>query len=67
MAKAVETDGCDVKGYFAWSLMDNFEWAEGYVTRFGVTFTDYEKGCERVPKRSAKVVRETVEALIRKD
>ncbi|THG95264.1 hypothetical protein EW026_g6363 [Hermanssonia centrifuga] len=50
---AVKEDGVDVRGYFGWSLLDNFEWADGYVTRFGVTYVDYETQ-KRYPKDSGK-------------
>lgn len=37
-----QNDGADIKGYFAWSFMDNFEWAEGYEPRFGLVYIDYK-------------------------
>ncbi|MBK6814113.1 MAG: beta-glucosidase [Saprospiraceae bacterium] len=43
--------GADVKGYFIWSLMDNFEWALGYNKRFGITYIDQD--LTRIPKASA--------------
>ncbi|CZS99707.1 probable beta-glucosidase [Rhynchosporium agropyri] len=66
LAKAVTLDGVNVRGYLAWSLMDNFEWAEGYETRFGVTYVDYEGGQKRHLKKSAKVIGPLFDALIEK-
>jgi beta-glucosidase len=51
--------GCDVRGYFVWSLMDNFEWAHGYEPRFGIIRTDY-KTQRRIPKRSALWYKEVI-------
>lgn len=44
--------GCQVKGYFLWSLLDNFEWAEGCSRRFGIVYVDFATQ-ERIPKLSA--------------
>jgi beta-glucosidase len=43
--------GADVRGYFVWSLLDNFEWGSGYSQRFGITYVDYPTQ-RRIPKAS---------------
>ena len=51
MAEAID-GGVDVRGYFVWSLLDNFEWAYGYGKRFGLVHVDYATQA-RIPKASA--------------
>jgi beta-glucosidase len=50
---AIHEDGVDLRGYFVWSLLDNFEWALGYSKRFGLHHVDYATG-KRTPKGSAR-------------
>lgn len=59
LSKAI-ADGAEVAGYFHWSLMDNFEWAEGYRERFGLVHVDF-KTLERLPKDSARFYRGVIE------
>ena len=54
--------GADVRGYFVWSLLDNFEWAWGYDKRFGIVYVDRATQ-QRIPKLSAR----NFSALIAKD
>jgi beta-glucosidase len=54
-------DGADIRGYFHWSILDNFEWAEGYKQRFGLVHVDYETQ-RRTPKDSALWFRDVIRA-----
>lgn len=53
--------GVDVRGYFVWSLLDNFEWAEGYARRFGLVHVDYDT-LKRTPKASYGWLRDGLRA-----
>ncbi len=52
LSKAID-EGADCRGYFVWTLLDNFEWAEGFSKRFGIVYVDFDT-CERVVKKSGR-------------
>jgi beta-glucosidase len=58
--------GVDVAGYFAWSLLDNFEWAEGYGSRFGIVHVDYATQ-KRTPKGSYRAFRNLLRSAVESD
>lgn len=47
-------EGCNVHGYFVWSLLDNWEWNSGYTVRFGLYYIDYNNNLTRIPKASVE-------------
>jgi len=54
------SEGVPVKGYFLWSLLDNYEWADGYGKRFGITYVDF-KTQKRTPKLSAQYYKSVID------
>ncbi|CAN6281752.1 unnamed protein product [Urochloa humidicola] len=57
LKKAID-QGANVAGYFAWSLLDNFEWLSGYSSKFGIVYVDFSNNLERHPKASAYLFRD---------
>ena len=55
--RVARSEGIDVRSYFAWSLLDNFEWAEGYEARFGLVHVDFDTQV-RTLKSSARWYRD---------
>ncbi|TKY69595.1 Beta-glucosidase 40 [Spatholobus suberectus] len=51
---SITENGCNVKGYFVWSLLDNWEWQAGFTSRFGLYFIDYKDNMKRYPKQSVE-------------
>lgn len=60
-ASRAVSEGIRLKGYFVWSLLDNFEWADGYSKRFGINYVNYET-MERTPKLSAHYYKDVIAA-----
>jgi beta-glucosidase len=58
-AQRAVVEGWPLKGYFCWSLLDNFEWNDGYTKRFGLFYVNFETQ-KRVPKLSADFYREVI-------
>jgi beta-glucosidase len=59
MLERATSEGAPVRGYFHWSLFDNFEWSDGYGTRFGLIYVDYATQ-KRTAKLSAKYYAEII-------
>ena len=62
MLEKAANEGADIRGYFQWSLMDNFEWARGYSERFGLVYVDYETQ-NRIIKDSGYWYRDKIKGL----
>ena len=59
--KSIKLDQCNVQGYIAWSLLDNFEWSFGYSMKFGLVQVDFSSpNRTRTPKESSKYIAKIV-------
>jgi beta-glucosidase/6-phospho-beta-glucosidase/beta-galactosidase len=63
VSKAIK-DGIDVRGYYYWSLLDNFEWAEGYFMRFGLYEVQFDSQ-KRILRSGAKPFIDTVKRFVK--
>jgi beta-glucosidase len=63
MIYAYDYDFVEVRGYFLWSLLDNFEWSDGYNVRFGVTYVNYDQNLTRTVKNSGYLYRDIIKKL----
>lgn len=63
MLDSIVEDKIKVKGYFLWSLVDNFEWSDGYNVRFGITYVDYQNNLTRTLKESAYLYQSLISYL----
>ncbi|GLV37189.1 uncharacterized protein CBL_01981 [Carabus blaptoides fortunei] len=60
LLEAIHEDGCNIKGYAAWSLQDNFEWRDGFSVRFGLFRTELDANRTRIAKQSASVYKSII-------
>lgn len=54
LSASIREDKCDIRGYFVWSMLDNWEWNLGYTVRFGLYYVDYKNNLTRIPKDSVQ-------------
>ncbi|KAH1221434.1 putative beta-glucosidase 41 [Glycine max] len=54
LTAAIREDDCNVRGYFVWSFLDNWEWNMGYTVRFGLYYVDFRNKLTRIPKDSVQ-------------
>lgn len=59
--KEAMDEGCNVIGYTVWSLLDNFEWLDGFSERFGIVYVDFQTR-KRIPKKSSKYFKKLIES-----
>lgn len=64
---AMSAHNVDIRGYFHWSLMDNYEWAEGFAAKFGLLSVDYSHGQKRTPRKSADLLARIIQGGIEQE